>query len=518
MGRTIRIAVLAALLLAALPPRAGAAAGAAGVAVAVQAGTAALADFNGDGIDDLAVGVPLEDLGGTANAGVVDIVYGSESGLADGAREQLTQAVPEPGDAFGSAVATGDYNGDLFTDLAVGVPGENVGATADAGAVEVFYGTGLGGLPSVGDQLLRQGANGMAGTAEAGDRFGAALASGLVDDGDEADLAVGAPNEDVGATADAGAVSLVDGAAGGLLGSANQLIVETTPETGDRFGAAVEIGDLSGGGGTAGPDDLAIGAPSENVGSTVDAGAVTLIDAADDGSGLGGVQERFFQGDSGVPGASETGDRFGAALAGGLFGSGGIDLAVGVPGEDVGSAGDAGAVVVLVGPTLHQLFTQGGATTGGSVPGASESGDQFGAALGTGDFDGNSADNLVIGAPGEDLGTVADAGAVISLCGSEGLLSGCPDGVLTQGNPETGDGYGASLTPGNFDGSELPDLAAGAPGETVAGAVSAGAADARDGDLGGLPADPDEPLYFQGNDGVPGTAEAGDLFAAALSA
>jgi hypothetical protein len=136
-----------------------------------------LADFNGDGIDDLVVGVPGEDLGGAADAGVVDVIYGSESGLADGTREQLTQAVPEPGDGFGAAVATGDFNGDIFTDLAVGVPGENVGAIADAGAVEVFYGAGGGGLPGVGNQLLRQGAAGMAGTAEAGDRFGASTSA-----------------------------------------------------------------------------------------------------------------------------------------------------------------------------------------------------------------------------------------------------------------------------------------------------------------------------------------------------
>jgi hypothetical protein len=513
MGRTVRVAALSTVLLAAALtglPAAGAA----------PAGAAALADFNGDGIDDLVVGVPTEDLGGDVDAGVVDVIYGSESGLPDGGRQQLTQANPEDGDQFGAAVATGDFNGDIFTDLAVGVPGEDVGAVGDAGAVEVFYGGG-GGLPGVGDQLLRQGAAGLAGTAETGDQLGAALSSGLVDDGDEADLAVGAPGEDVGAIAGAGAVSLVDGAAGGLLGSPNVLITESTPETGDGFGAAVEVGDLSGGGGTAGPDDLAVGAPGENVGTVVDAGAVSIIDAAEDGSGIpaGAAQERFFQGNGEVPGASETGDLFGAALASGLFGSGGIDLAVGVPGENVGASADAGAVVVLTGPGLHALLTQGGPdTVGGLLPGATESGDQFGAALATGDFDGNNADNLVIGVPGEDLGTVADAGAVISLCGSEGLLAGCADGVLTQANPEPGDAYGAALTDGNFDGNELTDLAVGAPGETVGGAVAAGAADARDGDVGGLPTIPDAPLYFQSNDGVPGNPETADLFAAALAA
>jgi hypothetical protein len=518
MGRTVRTAVLVAMLLAAVPVGVWGAAGAA--TGAAQAAPAAVADFNGDGIDDLVVGVRGEDLGGDVDAGVVDVIYGSESGLPDGGRQQLTQANPEDGDQFGAAVATGDFNGDLFTDLAVGVPGENVGAVTDAGAVEVFYGGG-GGLPGVGDQLLRQGAAGLAGAAEVGDQFGAALSSGLVDDGDEADLAIGAPGEDVGAIADAGAVNLVDGAAGGLLASPNQLITESVPETGDGFGSTVEVGDLSGGGGTAGPDDLAVGAPGENVGSVVDAGAISILDAAEDGSGIsaGTAQERFYQGNGGVPGASETSDFFGAALASGLFGSGGIDLAVGVPGENLGSVADAGAVVVLVSPSLHALLTQGGpATAGGFLPGATEAGDQFGAALATGDFDGNDADNLVIGIPGEDVATIADAGAVISLCGSEGLFEGCADGVLRQSHPETADLYGAALTAGNFDGNELTDLAVGAPGETIAGAVLAGAADTRDGSIGGLEPILSSPLYFQSNQGVPGTPETGDLFAAALAA
>src|SRR5262249_39123758 len=38
-------------------------------------------DFNGDGFGDLAIGVPFEDTGGAVDAGAVIVIYGSASGL-----------------------------------------------------------------------------------------------------------------------------------------------------------------------------------------------------------------------------------------------------------------------------------------------------------------------------------------------------------------------------------------------------------------------------------------------------
>ena len=38
-------------------------------------------DYNGDGFDDLAIGVPDEDIGAISNAGAVNVLYGSASGL-----------------------------------------------------------------------------------------------------------------------------------------------------------------------------------------------------------------------------------------------------------------------------------------------------------------------------------------------------------------------------------------------------------------------------------------------------
>src|SRR4051794_13134103 len=70
----------------------------------------------------------------------------------------------------------GDFNGDGFAALAIGVPGESVGNPANAGAVNVLYGSRAG-LTPAGNQLWTQSGTGTA-ASEAGDRFGAVLAAG----------------------------------------------------------------------------------------------------------------------------------------------------------------------------------------------------------------------------------------------------------------------------------------------------------------------------------------------------
>jgi FG-GAP repeat len=505
MGRVARIGALLVLTLAVLQAGAWPAAG------AMVVGPPGLrADFNGDGFEDLAVGVPLEDHSGVVDAGVVDVFYGSAAGLAGGSSQQLMQARPESGDELGWALAAGDFNGDSVADLAVGAPGEDVGAIADAGAVEVWYGT-PGGLPAVGDQLLRQGAAGVIGAAEAGDAFGLTLASGLFDGGEVADLAVGTPFENVGADTDAGAVNVVYGATGGLLEGRNQQFLQANPEPGDLYGFALATGRL----GTACDDpafDLAVGSSGEDVGRAVDAGAVNIVLAADDGSGLptGATGQTFIQGSGGVPGAAESGDAFGAALASGELGNCvQIGLAVGAPTEDVGGAVDAGAVNLLLTPGTHELWTQS------SAGGAAESGDLFGWSLTLADVDNNNADNVLIGTPGENVGAVVDAGAVTPLCGFDGFVSPCGAGTtILQTNPERDDAAGVALAGGDFNNDNIPDLAVGAPGETVGTAAEAGAVEAYTG--GALPL-PGGVLLFQNGPGVPGTSEAGDVFGVGLA-
>ena len=91
-------------------------------------------DFNGDGIADLVIGAPFEDVDAFGSAGAIHVLYGYSNGLRSLGDQYFTQASPGvPGDLqavanFGDAIAAGDFNGDGFSDLAVGAPNEDVGS------------------------------------------------------------------------------------------------------------------------------------------------------------------------------------------------------------------------------------------------------------------------------------------------------------------------------------------------------------------------------------------------------
>src|SRR5690606_8021985 len=146
----------------------------------------AAGDFDGDGYEDLAIGIPFRSVlhqGETVEkAGAVLVLYGTDLGLGFLGHRLLRQGddgidgVPEEDDWFGAALAAGDFDGDGYDDLAIGVFGEDVGAISGAGAVNVVYGSPVG-LPSpvVADQIWTQGATGLS-TDEPGDWFGRRLA------------------------------------------------------------------------------------------------------------------------------------------------------------------------------------------------------------------------------------------------------------------------------------------------------------------------------------------------------
>ena len=314
------------------------------------------ADFNGDGFDDLAVGVFGEDIGSISAAGAVNVIYGSDGGLTQAGNQLWSQAstgilgAAEEGERFGEALTSGDFDGDGFADLAVGVSLEDIDGNSAAGAVNVIYGSD-GGLTAAGSQFWHQNSPGIADTIEEGDLFGWELASGNFNGDEFADLAVGAPREDIDGVEDAGAVNVIYGSSAGLTDVGNQLWSQASTgilgaaEPVDLFGWRVASGDFDGDGFA----DLAVNVVGEDIDGAENAGAVNVIYGS--GGGLTEAGDQIWHQDSpGILDAAEEGDQFGSALTSGDFDGGGVaDLAVGVSGEDIGGATNAGAVNVLYG-------------------------------------------------------------------------------------------------------------------------------------------------------------------------
>lgn len=85
---------------------------------------------------------------------MVNVMYGSASALCYGSAgpalfpgfsiprnfvSNISDA-SEACDSFGGALAAGDFNNDGHTDLAIGVPDEDIGPDVDARAVNIIYG------------------------------------------------------------------------------------------------------------------------------------------------------------------------------------------------------------------------------------------------------------------------------------------------------------------------------------------------------------------------------------------
>lgn len=173
-----------------------------------------------------------------------------------------------------------DLNGDGFADLVVGAPGEAIGPVAGAGAVQVIRGS-ANGPTATGNQIWSQDTAGVAGAAEARDRFGDSVASGDFDSDGYADLAIGVPGEAIGTIAGAGMVHVIHGTGSGLASIGSQVWHQDSAgvpgacESGDRFGDTLAAGDVNGDG----FDDLVIGSPGEGIGAVAHAGSVTLLRA-----------------------------------------------------------------------------------------------------------------------------------------------------------------------------------------------------------------------------------------------
>lgn len=316
-------------------------------------------DLNADGFADLAVGVASEDLGTRTNAGAVQVLFGSPSGLTAVGNQfwsQDSEGVPnrpERYDEFGLSLAVGSYDGDAFEDLAVGAHLERLGRRSD-GAVNVLYGSPAG-LTATGGQFWHRGSPGVRGRGRIADRFGHSLAAGDWNGDGRSDLAIAVPQGPV--TPGGGAVNVLYGSPTGLTADGDQLWRQDSPgiknstecvpsESNwcDMFGWAVAGADFDGDG----TDDLAIAVPGEDL-TFEDQGAVHVINGSV--AGLTARGDRLWSQDSdGIGDRGEWDDRFGWTVFGDDFGDGNQDdLVISAAWESIGRAGGAGLVHVLIG-------------------------------------------------------------------------------------------------------------------------------------------------------------------------
>ncbi|MFM2160729.1 MAG: hypothetical protein RLZZ383_241, partial [Pseudomonadota bacterium] len=420
--------------------------------VDLAAGGSALAsgDINGDGHDDIVLGSPSV---GGGQASVVFLPHDDRGDLATSDADTVIQW-SSGATYFAQALALGDLDGDGHLDLAGGAP-EDDAAGMSAGSVSVFDDLVLGGTRSRSDASRI-----WLGDATAQGRLGRAIAAGDLDGDGYDDLVIGAPTTDVGADVDIGAAWTVYGGAtlpaSGTIATIGRSVDGVV--VGGSLGRSVAIADLA----DDGTLDVILGAPLATVGGASSTGLVYVLPALD----LPGATS--VAGAVTLAGAS-SGGRFGTTLIAGAFAGAGADLAVSAPNHDtVGYTGtDHGSVYIVPGGSLAGAAAGTTLTATPSIEGTYRSG-RLGSAMSRADTDADGTDDLIVGAPNAAV-AAGGAGAAYVFAGLAGGFTAHPldldaDQILVATN--AGASFGAALAT-TVDG-ERATTWLGAPGDTLA--------------------------------------------------
>ena len=394
---------------------------------------ASAGDVNGDGYADIVVGAYCNDNGGR-DAGKVYIYQNLDLWTLEVAKWTATGDAAY--DYFGSAIASaGDVNNDGYDDIIVGAPGNS--DSNDVGNAYLYPGSATG--------LSTTAA--WTATGAAGDYFASSVASaGDVNNDGYDDVIVGAPANSDGDNA--GDAYLYLGSSAGLSASASW--TATGEAAGDYFGSSVaSAGDVN----DDGYDDIVIGAYGSNDGSNDAGKAYVYLGSA---SGLSASASWTATGEA-------AGDYFGSSVAsaGDVNGDGRCDVIIGAYHNNDGG-GDAGKAYVYLGSATGLSTTAQWTAIGEAAY------DRFGASVAsTGDVNGDSYDDIIVGAHYNDDGGNNAGKAYVYLGSATGLST---TAAWTATGEAAGDYLGASVaSAGDVDGSGCNDIIVSAHGNNDGG-------------------------------------------------
>ncbi|MDR6808333.1 hypothetical protein J2Y45_005317 [Dyadobacter sp. BE34] len=198
---------------------------------------ASAGDFNGDGYSDVLVGIPYYDINGQ-NDGMAKLYFGSAQGIKDNS-VPMNFFTGNSGDFCGIALATaGDIDADGYSDIIVGAHSSDFGQKNNQGIALVYYGASANYKTT--QQLAADQANAKFGYSVAG--------AGDVDADGFSDVIIGARYYTNGQGQDGeGAAFIYRGTASGL-DTGNPVVIE-----GDQYDAALgnkvcSAGDVNGDG------------------------------------------------------------------------------------------------------------------------------------------------------------------------------------------------------------------------------------------------------------------------------
>jgi hypothetical protein len=296
------------------------------------------------------------------------------------------------------------------------------------------------------------------GVIEANDYFGSQMVAGDFNGDGKMDLAVAAVGEGVFGHPEAGAIFIYKGTANGLVPwqvfTENAFATATINDY-DLFGYSLAAREMTGDNAW----ELVVGAPGYWVNGKQAAGAVFTFKGSSNGLIAGSLVT-----ENNAAATPEAGDMFGLAVAMGSYD--GVDnmVAVGAPGEKIGSNPNRTGWVSIM-SWLGDSLLEG--TYSLAPPSDATNGALFGNALLTMNYNGDAYDDLIVGAPLDGTGGVVRT--------YRGRASG--NVVLDQrlGAPEYEGQFGAVLATGRFHNAGKPELAISAPqdpgDQTFPGAV-----------------------------------------------